>query len=168
MSTTRVQLGRRLFYDQRMSVNGKESCGSCHKQELAFTDGRARAQGTTGELHPRSSMSLANVAFNASLTWDNPGMRALEEQALIPILGTEAVELGLKGSEGRFLSKLRHDAIYQRLFQSAFPGEADPYTLRNVTKGLAAFERTIVSVRSPYDLYRFEGDMNALSDSAKR
>lgn len=58
MSAAKVELGRYLFYDKRMSVNGKESCGSCHRQELAFTDGRARAEGATGEAHPRSSMSL--------------------------------------------------------------------------------------------------------------
>src|SRR5262245_29303907 len=102
MTTEKVELGRHLFYDRRMSVNGKESCASCHKQELAFTDGRARAEGTTGELHPRSSMSLANVGYNPSLTWDNPDMRSLEDQALIPIFGTEPIELGLKGSEARF------------------------------------------------------------------
>src|SRR5262249_55490756 len=168
MSTAKVELGRRLFYEERISVNGKESCATCHKQELAFTDGRARAEGTTGELHPRSSMSLANVAYNPSLTWDNPDMRLLEEQALIPILGTDPIELGLKGSENRFLSELRRDAIYQRLFREVFQEEADPYTLTNVAKALAAFERTIISVRSPYDRYRLDGDLDAISDAAKR
>jgi cytochrome c peroxidase len=62
MSAAKVELDRYLFYEKRMSVNGKESCGTCHRQELAFTDGRARAEGTTGEIHPRSSMSLVNVA----------------------------------------------------------------------------------------------------------
>jgi cytochrome c peroxidase len=71
MSNAKVELGRYLFYDKRISFNGKESCGSCHRQELAFTDGRARAEGTTGQLHPRSSMSLANVAYAAYLTWGN-------------------------------------------------------------------------------------------------
>src|SRR5579864_6703797 len=69
MSPAKVELGRYLFYDKRMSVNGKESCATCHRQELAFTDGRARAEGTTGEAHPRSSMSLVNVAFAPYLTW---------------------------------------------------------------------------------------------------
>ena len=69
MSAAKVESGRYLFYEKRMSVNGKESCGSCHRQELAFTDGRAQAEGTTGELHPRSSMSLANVAYSPLLTW---------------------------------------------------------------------------------------------------
>src|SRR5262249_29476512 len=168
MSTAKVQLGRRLFYDQRMSVNGKQSCASCHKQELAFTDGRARAEGTTGALHPRSSMSLANVAYNASLTWDNAALRVLEEQALIPIFGTDPIELGLKGSEDRFLSELRHDPVYGRLFGAAFPGEPDPFTMKNVAKALAAFERTIVSLKSPYDRYRFGGELDALNESAKR
>jgi cytochrome c peroxidase len=68
MSAVKVELGRYLFYDGRMSVNGKESCGTCHRQELAFTDGRSRAQGTTGQLHPRGSMSLVNVAYVPFLT----------------------------------------------------------------------------------------------------
>ena len=66
MSAAKVELGRYLFYDQRMSVNGKQSCASCHRQELAFTDGRAHAEGTTGQLHPRGSMSLVNVAYAPS------------------------------------------------------------------------------------------------------
>src|SRR5215470_545497 len=63
MSNAKVELGRFLFYDRRISFNGKESCGSCHRQELAFTDGRAHAEGTTRQLHPRSSMSLVNIAY---------------------------------------------------------------------------------------------------------
>ena len=73
MSAAKVELGRYLFYDKRMSVNGKESCGSCHRQELAFTDGRARAEGTTGQLHPRSSMSLVNVAYNSAIDLGESG-----------------------------------------------------------------------------------------------
>jgi cytochrome c peroxidase len=83
MTAAKVELGRHLFYDKRISVNGKESCGSCHRQELAFTDGRAHAEGTTGQLHPRSSMSLVNVAYTPLLTWANPTLDSLEEQALI-------------------------------------------------------------------------------------
>src|SRR5215471_7320746 len=64
MSVTKVELGRYLFYDKRMSSNGKSSCATCHRQEFAFTDGRAQAEGTTGQLHPRSSMSLVNVAYS--------------------------------------------------------------------------------------------------------
>jgi cytochrome c peroxidase len=168
MSAAKVELGRYLFYDKRMSVNGKTSCGTCHRQELAFTDGRARAEGTTGQLHPRSSMSLVNVAYAPLLTWANPTLDSLEEQALTPMLGEEPVELGLKGHEQEFLNTLRRDPIYQRLFPRAFPQSGDIYTLQNVTKSIAAFERTIISLRSPYDQYRWGGDSSAVSDSAKR
>lgn len=68
MTRAKVELGRYLFYDTRMSVNGTESCASCHKQELAFTDGRAVGVGATGEHHSRGAMSLVNVAYAAALT----------------------------------------------------------------------------------------------------
>jgi cytochrome c peroxidase len=168
MSAGKVELGRYLFYDQRISVNGKQSCGSCHRQELAFTDGRARAEGTTGQLHPRSSMSLVNVAYATRLTWADSEIVSLEEQALIPMLGQEPIELGLKGHEREFLTTLSGDPVYQRLFPAAFPGEADLFTLPHVTKAIAAFERTILSMRSPYDRYRWGEEPAAISDSAKR
>jgi cytochrome c peroxidase len=168
MSAAKVELGRYLFYEKRISVNGKQSCGSCHRQELAFTDGRGRAQGTTGEQHLRSSMSLMNVAYVPFLTWANPALTSLEQQALVPMLGQTPIELGLKGREKEFLRALRADPIYQRLFPRAFPGESAFYTLDQVTKAIAAFERTIVSMRSPYDRYRWGGDPSAISESAKR
>jgi cytochrome c peroxidase len=167
MSAAEVELGRHLFYDKRMSRNGKQSCATCHRQELAFTDGRAHAEGTTGQAHPRSSMSLVNVAYAPSLTWANPALDSLEDQALVPMLGEEPVELGLKGHEQEFLDVLQRDSVYRRLFSSAFPGTA-VYTLANVTRAIAAFERTIVSMNSPYDRYRWDGDSPAISDSAKR
>jgi cytochrome c peroxidase len=168
MSAAKVELGRYLFYDKRMSVNGKESCGSCHRQELAFTDGRAHAEGATGELHPRSSMSLANVAYVPFLTWASPKLTSLEEQALVPMLGDAPVELGLKGREEEFLGVVREDPVYQRLFPQAFHEDSIHYTLGQVTKAIAAFERSIVSMRSPYDRYRWGGEPSAISDAAKR
>src|SRR6185369_7607770 len=131
MSAAKVELGRHLFYDKRISVNGTQSCGSCHRQELAFTDGRAHAEGATGQAHPRSSMSLVNVAYAASLTWVNPALHSLEEQALIPMLGDNPLELGLKGREQEFLGVLRKDLVYRKLFPAAFPDAADPYTIDN-------------------------------------
>ena len=98
MNAAKVELGRYLFYDKRTSVNGQESCGSCHQQDLAFTDGRAHAKGTTGELHPRSAMSLVNVAYAPSLTWANPALTSLEEQALMPMFRDRSLRARLKGS----------------------------------------------------------------------
>jgi cytochrome c peroxidase len=168
MSATKVELGRYLFYDRRMSVNGEGSCAKCHRQELAFTDGRARAEGATGQVHPRSSMSLVNVAYAPMLTWANPSLDSLEEQALGPMLGLDPIELGLKGNEQSFIKAVRRDPVYQRLFPQAFPEQGDVYTLQNIIKAIAAFERTIISMRSPYDRYRWGADLSAISDSAKR
>jgi cytochrome c peroxidase len=168
MTTAKVELGRYLFYDKHMSSNGKTSCASCHRQELAFTDGRPQAEGTTGELHPRSSMSLANIGYSPLLTWANPTLSSLEEQAKVPMFGTEPIELGLKGHEDEFLRRIAGDAVYQKLFPQAFSGAGSPYTIDNVTRALAAFERTLISMNSPYDRYRYGNDSNAISDAAKR
>jgi len=167
MSAAKVELGRYLFYDTRMSVNGKESCASCHKQEMAFTDGRAVAVGATGELHPRNAMSLVNVAYAGALTWSNPELRSLEKQALTPMYGEHPVELGLREGD-RFLPTVREDVRYQALFRQAFPGEAESITIENVTRAIACFERSIISARSPYDRYHYERDDGAVSEAAKR
>src|ERR1017187_9836331 len=149
-----------------MSENGTQSCASCHRQELAFTDGKAQAVGSTGEIQPRSSMSLVNCAYNESLTWADPDMKSLESQALTPMLGRRPVELGVH--EHRFLNEISADATYQRLFVEAFPGVANPFTLWNVSKAIATFERTIVSADSPYDRDRYGHEQDAISESAKR
>jgi cytochrome c peroxidase len=167
MTSEKVELGRYLFYDTRMSVNGKSSCATCHKQELAFTDGLAVAVGATGERHPRGAMSLVNVAYSAVLTWSNPGITSLEQQALIPMFGEHPVELGLRAGDGS-LAMLRSDPKYRELFERAFPADRDPFTIVNVTKAVASFERSIISARSPYDCYHYAGEDNAVSDSAKR
>jgi mono/diheme cytochrome c family protein len=99
MTAGKVELGRYLFYDTRLSLNRTQSCATCHRQEKAFTDGRGRGLGSTGQLHPRGPLSLANVAYNPVLTWANPNMRTLEQQALVPLFGDHPVELGLEGKE---------------------------------------------------------------------
>lgn len=178
MTPERVELGRHLFYDTRLSGNGTQSCATCHIQALAFTDGRAQAIGSTGERHPRSAMSLVNVAYRDALTWANPTLQSLEEQALVPMFGTDPVELGLTGHEPRVYAALAASPVYQRLFAAAFPPPppADAHedgieplvTTANVALALAAFQRSIVSFRSPYDRYRFYGDETVLTPAARR
>ena len=168
MSAAKVQLGRYLFYDQRMSVNGTQSCASCHKQELAFTDGKPRAVGATGELHPRGAMSLVNIAYSGALTWANPTETSLEHQALTPMFSDHPVELGVRGKGEAFIQILHSDPLYREMFAAAFPGESDPFTIANVTKAIACFERTIISARSAYDRYHYDREDSAVSDSAKR
>jgi cytochrome c peroxidase len=160
--TARVDLGRHLFYDARMSGNGQQSCASCHKQELAFTDGKTQAIGSTGERHPRSAMSLVNLSRAKLLTWTNPHPQTLEEQALTPMFGDHPVELGVKTEA--YLEAIRKDSVYRKLFAAS----ETPYTVEGITHAIADFERTLISNRSPYDRYHYAGDDNAISESAKR
>jgi cytochrome c peroxidase len=168
LTPARIELGRRLFYDARLSGNGQRACGACHRPEFAFTDTRPRAIGATGEMHARGSMSLINVAYRKTLTWSNPSITTLEQQALVPMFGNHPVELGLDGNEPRVYGELGEDPLYARLFSDAFPGTGRTITRQKVVAAIAAFERTIVSFRSPYDRYRFRGDTAALTPAAKR
>src|SRR5262245_33431076 len=142
MSEAKVSLGRFLFYDTRLSGNGTQSCATCHEQARAFTDGRGQAIGSTGEQHPRGSMSVVNVAYAATLTWGNPSLMRLEDQALVPMFGTHPVELGLTKDERALMARLRREPRYDPLFRAAFGATPDPFTLKHVTQAIAAFERT--------------------------
>jgi len=166
-SLEKARLGRYLFYDRRLSGNETQSCGSCHQQSRAFSDGRATGLGSTREDHPRGPMSLANVGYFSALTWANPVQRELERQALVPLFGERPVELGLVGREAEMLDRLRRDRRYQQMFPRAFPADADPFTVANVTRAIAIFERTLVSADSPFDRFS-RGDTTAMSESAQR
>ncbi|MCA9615410.1 MAG: di-heme enzyme, partial [Myxococcales bacterium] len=85
MSDAKVELGRHLFYDVRLSGNQTQSCASCHFQELAFTDALPVSVGSTGQSTLRGAMSLVNVAYTPTLTWASPVLRHLEQQALVPM-----------------------------------------------------------------------------------
>lgn len=172
MTVEKVELGRRLFYDTRLSGNGKFSCASCHQQQRAFADALPRGVGSTGEVHPRGSMSLANIAYSPVLTWANPNMKRLEQQALVPMFGEEPVELGLSGQEEKLLARLAEDPRYKSMFPAAFPGSGVSTTsatinLANITKAIATFERTLISGNSPYDRAQ-QGDTLAMTASARR
>ncbi|MCF4969789.1 methanobactin export MATE transporter MbnM [Nostoc sp. CMAA1605] len=168
MSPEKVELGRHLFYEKRLSITGEFSCATCHIQALAFTDGKSVAVGATGEKHPRSSMSLANIGYNPVLTWANPFMTSLEHQALVPMFGEHPVEMGMSGKEEQILAMLRDDSQYRQMFTAAFGNTKDAISLNNLTKAIATFERTLISVNSPYDRYRFGNEQNAISAAAKR
>jgi cytochrome c peroxidase len=167
MTPAKVELGRRLFHDPRLSGNGELACSGCHRPELAYTDGRARAVGATGEEHPRSAMSLANVAYAATLGWDDPGLTQLEDQARVPLLNEHPVEMGVSGREEEVLARLRGDPTYRELFDRAFPGADEPLTLDHVTRALASFERTLISGDSLYDRWAYRGEVDALKPRAR-
>ncbi|EMY76680.1 di-heme enzyme, MXAN_0977 family [Leptospira weilii serovar Ranarum str. ICFT] len=167
MTREKVDLGRFLFYDKKLSGNQTQSCASCHKQSLAFTDGLTTGIGSTGNVHPRNAQGIINVAYNVRQTWINPTLKNLEDQMLVPMFGEHPVELGLANRENEMLDRLKSDNRYQTLFPRAFPF-GDPFSVSNVVKAISCFERTLISGRSPYDKYLYDGNVAALGNSAQR
>jgi len=165
MSEEKVELGRFLFYDTRLSGDGTQACASCHVQARAFSDGLAVPVGITGEHGRHNSMSLANVAYNSSSTWASHVAR-LEAQAAMPMFGTTPVELGLAGGEQALLARLSAEPVYSDLFARAFD-DTEPVTVDNITRAIASFERTILSGSSPFDRF-VAGDTTALDAQTQR
>ncbi|QKS02217.1 cytochrome-c peroxidase [Sphingomonas sp. CL5.1] len=151
MTAAKIELGRRLFYDADLSVDGTMSCASCHEQRHGFTDGNAGHPGVHGDPARRNVPGLANVAWLPSYTWGNPRIRSLEAQAMVPIFGTNPVEMGMRGMETELVRRLAADDCYRRMFAAAFPASGGRIDIRAVTRALAAFERTLVSFGARYD-----------------
>ena len=166
LSAAKVALGRRLFYDRRLSKNGTQSCATSHIPALAFTDGLPRAVGSTGEEGPRNTPSLANVAYNATFTWANNLLLSLEAQAMVPLFNMHPVELGVTDTPALLLA-LAADPSYPPAFAQAFGGAGQP-TLQQVVQALAAFERRILSANAPFDRFVYGGLEDALSAAQKR
>src|SRR5919197_1070937 len=120
----KIDLGRRLFYDKRLSGNGSYACASCHQQAFAFTDGLARARGSTGAQHARSTMTLTNVAYNVTYGWADSGLRTLEAQMLVPMFNEHPIEMGMKRREAEIIARFSSDRAIAAAFGFAFPGEA--------------------------------------------
>ena len=168
MSDAKVALGRRLFFETRLSVTGQYSCASCHQPARAFSDGLAVAVGATGEPTSTNAMSLTNVAYNVSFGWSTPAVRSLEDQMRRPMLNDHPVEMGLKGREQQVVTDLIADGGWRAAFTAAFPEAAGRFEFDHVIKSVAAFERTLISGHSPFDEYVFNGRHDALSDAARR
>jgi cytochrome c peroxidase len=167
MSDIKVELGRWLFHDRRLSVNSSMSCATCHRQDLAFTDARPVPTGATGEIHPRGAMTLVNAGYGSRLTWANHLLDRLENQALTPLFGENPVEMGMGGREEVVVKLLRTDVRYRSLVPSVFPTDEDPYSVLNAVRAIASFVRSIVSFDSAYDRY-LAGDPSAMGESAIR
>lgn len=168
MTVEKVALGRKLFYDTRLSGNNTQSCASCHHPALAFAESAATATGSTGQRHRRNSMSLTNVAYNATFTWAHSGITTLEQHMLLPLFGDQPVEMGAAGHERDILERLRADAEYRQLFAEAFPWTRDRINFDQIVKSLASFTRTLISFGSPFDRYAFYGDDSALTEAQIR
>ncbi len=141
-----VELGRMLFYEKMLSGDNTVSCGSCHQQEHAFTDGLGKAVGIDDLEGTRSSMSVVNAAWDHHFFWDGRSA-TLEEQALLPIENP----IEMNETLPNVLAKLQASSVYPAKFEAAF--ETTQITSELVAKALAQFERTLISSNSRYDQF---------------
>ena len=168
LTAEKIRLGRRLFYDRRLSGNLTQSCADCHFQRLAFADDQRTPKGSTGESLARNSPGLANVAYYSTLTWANNGLLELEDQILVPLTADRPTELGIHdGVRAEVLQRFDDDPSYSAAFAEAFPESSSGATLNKVSFALASFCRSLISGNSPYDRYS-QGDKSALSEAQRR
>lgn len=162
LTEEKVRLGKRLYFDNALSVDGTLSCASCHVPEKGFADPNRFSVGVRGQTGTRQAPTIINRVFSRRQFWDGRAA-SLEEQALGPI--TNPVEMGNPSIDG-VLERLRKDSSYVEDFKRAFPpdGAIDE---QNLARAIASFERTIMSGNSPFDRY-IEGDKGAMSESAVR
>jgi cytochrome c peroxidase len=160
MTPEKVALGRQLFFDERLSVDGTRSCYSCHVCEKGLTDGLPKAIGALNKTLTRSSPTLWNIGYHKEFYWDGRSA-SLEKQAMAAWQGGN---MGAKDKEQEIVGKFNALAGYRAQFQKVFGSDATP---ENIMQAISAYERTIISGDTAWDKYR-AGDESALSEEAKR
>lgn len=156
----KIALGRKLFFDGRLSVDGTVACSTCHNPARAFTDGRETSIGVKGHSGQRNAPTILNALFNVAQFWDGRA-KTLEEQAGLPIINP--FEMGQPSLEAA-ATKITAIAEYAEEFQRVFGRPLNPTDLE---RAIASYERTQVLFDSPFDHY-MTGDSNAISAPAKR
>jgi cytochrome c peroxidase len=159
-TSERVVLGRALFFDPRLSASNWISCGTCHNPALSWGDGLAKGLGHGMKQLGRRTPTVLNLAWAPALFWDGRA-GTLEEQALGPIKAPGEMNLPVQ----KMIEKIDTIAAYKPHFDKAYPHEA--INEKTVAKAIAAFERTLVSGKAPFDEW-MAGDESAISEPAKR
>lgn len=160
LSSSRIALGRRLFYDPALSRDSTRSCASCHFAERAFSDSTAVSFGIEGRAGVRNSPMLANVAYQKKLLRE-ANLPTLEMQVLVPVQEHNEFDFNLV----EITERLRRMPEYVDAARQAYGRDPDPFV---VTRAIAAFERTLLSGDSPWDRWFFQGKTDALSAAAQR
>ena len=161
LTKEKVELGKLLFFDKRLSANETIACASCHVPALAFTDGQPVSTGIHGQKGGRSAPTAVNRVFSTAQFWDGRAA-TLEDQSVGPFVNP--VEHGFADHDV-LVAKVKTIAGYHPLFERAF-GPV-PITLDLIGKAIASFQRTLLSGNSPYDRFVEEDDARALSETAQ-
>jgi cytochrome c peroxidase len=156
----KAALGKKLYFDTRISVSSAQSCGSCHSPSFGWGDGLAVGVGYGMQKLGRHSPTVVNAAWGGIFMWDGR-LATLEEQALGPIQAAGEMNMPLD----QLMKRLGSIAEYKPLFVKVFPEEG--MTPKTLAKAIATYERTVVSERAPFDAW-IEGDEKAIPEEAKR
>ncbi len=159
MTPEKIELGKQLYFDPRLSISGTVSCNSCHNVMAGGDDNRNFSVGIKGLLGDRSSPTVWNAAFQTVQFWDGRAA-SLEEQAKGPLINP--VEMGMKDHKQVTTERIAKIPGYQKQFKKVFGGKI---TIDNVAKAIAAYERTLITPNSPFDRY-IKGDKKAMSKAA--
>jgi cytochrome c peroxidase len=165
-TSDKIELGKQLYFDPRLSATGAVSCNSCHNVMAGGDDNRSFSVGVQGKLGGRSSPTVWNAAFQSVQFWDGRAA-TLEEQAKGPLINP--LEMGME-SHDAVVARLRKIPGYVRAFERVFNGAAGGaggITIDNAAKAIAAYERTLVTPGAPFDRF-IKGDKKALSAEAKK
>ncbi len=160
LTEEKIALGKKLYFDKKLSKDGTVACATCHDPAMAWTEHRATSEGIKGQVGGANSPTVINAAYATSQFWDGR-MATLEEQALGPI--ENPIEMGHKLPD--LVKELAEIAEYQEGFEKAFG--TPEVTSDRIAKAIASFERTVLSGNSPYDKFK-AGDESALNDAQKR
>ncbi len=162
LTRDKIELGRMLFFEPRISSSGIISCATCHNPALGFTDRIPRAVGHEGQVGERNTPTVLNSGFFTAQFWDGRAA-TLEEQALGPIEADIEMAMPLEAA----IERIKEFGVYVELFGAAFPGEEDPVNEDNVAMALASFQRTLNTPNSPFDRF-LRGDDHAMNTQQKR
>lgn len=162
LSEAKIKLGKTLYFDTRLSKDGNNSCNSCHNLETYGVDNLPTSPGDAGKNGDRNSPTVLNAALHFSQFWDGRN-KDVEEQAGGPILNP--VEMAIP-SEEFLIKRLSEVEEYKVMFSDAYPDEEDPLSYQNLTKAIAAFERTLLTP-SKFDQF-LKGDADALTENEKK
>lgn len=160
LTSERVDLGRKLYFDTRLSRDNTVACATCHDVSRAFTDLRPVSEGIGGQLGRRNAPTTLNAMFMESQFWDGR-VATLEDQAKLPIINS--IEMGHR-NEAAALAAIKDDPVYKDMFRAAYG--SDP-NYEDLAKAIAAFERALVFLEAPFDRF-LNGDDSAISEEAKQ
>lgn len=163
VDSAKIELGRYLFYDRRLSANNTRSCATCHNPQFAFTDGYKRSLGVYADLHQRNTQPLFNLGYLEYFTAADSTLHSPLQQMNNPLFNTHPAEMGVKGNEERILQKIGGDENYRKQFASL----KSEISWEQIKEFISLFIKSLKSENSPYDKF-IKGDSAALTAAQLR